>query len=254
MATLMPMLADFALRLSGGLAAMLLVTPWRQVPPKFFQTHSQVLMALAVLAALDMARAGPTSAVAGAAALAALGYVSAVAWGLGLPRVGLPADAAAVIAAGSLLAWASMGGDPTLSALDVAGRISSALLLGSTLTAMLLGHYYLTAPSMSIAPLERAVAWAAGALGVRTLLAALGLGLYVSGRAGAPTADASGLFLAIRWGMGVAGPILAMTLAWKTTRMRSTQSATGILYIAMTLVLFGELTALILSRRAGVLL
>jgi hypothetical protein len=34
--------------------------------------------------------------------------------------------------------------------------------------------------------------------------------------------------------------------------IRSTQSATGILYIAMTLVLFGELTALILSRDAGI--
>jgi hypothetical protein len=52
--------------------------------------------------------------------------------------------------------------------------------------------------------------------------------------------------------MGVAGPLLATVLAWKTVAIRSTQSATGILYIAMTLVLFGELSALILARQIGV--
>jgi hypothetical protein len=43
-------------------------------------------------------------------------------------------------------------------------------------------------------------------------------------------------------------------MTWKTAqiRSRSTQSATGILYIAMIFVLFGELTAMILASRAGV--
>jgi hypothetical protein len=55
-------------------------------------------------------------------------------------------------------------------------------------------------------------------------------------------------------GDGGAGPALATFLAWETVRIRSTQSATGILYIAMTLVLFGELTAMILAGDAGVVL
>ena len=37
-------------------------------------------------------------------------------------------------------------------------RLSSGFLLGTTLTAMLLGHHYLTAPAMSIEPLKRIVA------------------------------------------------------------------------------------------------
>jgi hypothetical protein len=41
-------------------------------------------------------------------------------------------------------------------------------------------------------------------------------------------------------------------MTWKTAQIRSTQSATGILYIAMIFVLFGELTAMILASRAGV--
>ncbi len=54
-------------------------------------------------------------------------------------------------------------------------------------------------------------------------------------------------------GVGFVGPLVATVLAWKTVQIRSTQSATGILYIAMTLVLFGELTGLILSRGGGIM-
>ena len=57
----------------------------------------------------------------------------------------------------------------------------------------------------------------------------------------------------MRWGMGFAGPVVAAILAWKTVRIRSTQSATGILYVAMILVLFGELTALVGARMGGLL-
>ncbi len=42
-------------------------------------------------------------------------------------------------------------------------------------------------------------------------------------------------------------------MTWKTAQIRSTQSATGILYIAMIFVLFGELTSMILAGRAGVM-
>ena len=57
----------------------------------------------------------------------------------------------------------------------------------------------------------------------------------------------------MRWGMGFIGPVVAVILAWKTVQIRSTQSATGILYVAMTLVLFGELASLIGSRAGGLI-
>ena len=133
------------------------------------------------------------------------------------------------------------------------GRLASAFLMGSTLTAMLLGHHYLTAPAMSIEPLRRFVRCMAWALVARAVLAALGWWLWQRGMSGVhATGQVSPFFLAIRWGMGFAGPALATVLAWKTVAIRSTQSVTGILYIAMTLVLFGELTALIISRDAGI--
>jgi hypothetical protein len=118
---------------------------------------------------------------------------------------------------------------------------------------MLLGHHYLTAPTMSIKPLERFVRCMAWGLGARVALAALGWWLWHQGMDGSHgPGRGSSFFLAIRWGMGFAGPALATFLTWKTVAIRSTQSATGILYIAMTLVLFGELTALILARDAGI--
>ena len=86
---MVPMLADFAIRLACGLAVCscdLLASG----PLTFFRTHSQVILGLLVLAALDQARAGgPAWVLWTVVAGAVVAYVSAVAWGLGLPRFGL---------------------------------------------------------------------------------------------------------------------------------------------------------------------
>lgn len=252
-----PMLADFSVRLAFGLAVLLLMSPWRVVPPAFFRTHCLVILGLLVLAALALSRSGsPGPGLGVVIALAVLAYAGSVAWGLGLPRVGAPVTAALALAAGGVLVHASRASAAETWALGAAGRLASGFLLGSTTSAMLLGHYYLTAPAMSIDPLRRFVRGMAWGLGARSVLAALALGLWMSGTVGPHgSATLSPLFLAIRWGMGVVGPALATALAWKTVEIRSTQSATGILYIAMILVLFGELTApLVLSRDVGLVL
>ena len=44
--------------------------------------------------------------------------------------------------------------------------------------------------------------------------------------------------------MGFVATAIATYLTWKTAQIRSTQSATGILYITMIFVLFGELTSI----------
>jgi hypothetical protein len=120
---------------------------------------------------------------------------------------------------------------------------------------MLLGHYYLTAPAMSIQPLERFVRCLGAALFVRAAIAAFGTWVWVAGGGSeADTLAVSPIFLVIRWGMGLLGPAIAGAMTWQTVRIRSTQSATGILYIAMTLVLFGELSAMSLSRDSGLVI
>jgi hypothetical protein len=245
-----PMLADFGVRLACGLAILLLFAPWRLIPPAFFRTHALVILGLLVMAVLDLAGRGPLAAISSGAAV--LAFLGSVLWGLGLPRLAIPTTVLIVLASAAVLFIASQSTSGELWALHAAGRLSSAFLMGATLTAMLLGHYYLTAPAMSIEPLKRFVRCMAWALGVRLALGALGWWLWHEGIAGSPVpGQVSPFFLSVRWGMGFAAPALATWMAWKTVAIRSTQSATGILYIAMTFVLFGELTALILARGSG---
>ncbi len=249
----LPMLADFAIRLAGGLAAMLVVAPWREVPIGFFRTHCQVILGLAVLATLAATRPPFEPVVFGLAlTISLLAFVATLAWGLGLPRLGVPAALAIVATATIVLSLTADGGSWARWAVNAASRITSAVLLGSTLTAMLLGHYYLTAPAMSIEPLKRFVRLMGASLVVRTGLACVALFLVPSSSAGG--AAMGPLFIAMRWGMGIAGFGVATWLAWRTVQIRSTQSATGILYIAMTLLLFGELSSLILARDSHVLI
>ena len=53
--------------------------------------------------------------------------------------------------------------------------ISGGLLLGSTMAAMFLGHWYLNTPTMELAPLRRLVKLMAGSLALRIAVAGLGL-------------------------------------------------------------------------------
>src|SRR5436309_2548663 len=87
-----PMLADFGVRLAFGMASLLLATSWRTVPPAFFRTHCQVILGLLVLAALDASRlAGSSASMVILVSGALLAYAATVSWGLGLPRIALPA-------------------------------------------------------------------------------------------------------------------------------------------------------------------
>jgi hypothetical protein len=257
----LPMLADFAIRLLGGLAAVLVATPWRVVPPQFFRTHCQVILGLAVLSTLVVSRSEHSSIVFGLClTLSILAFVATIVWGLGLPRLGVPvAILIALVSSVALcLTVDDVRGDYGLEirTLNAASRVASSFLLGSALTAMLLGHHYLTAPAMSIAPLRRFVQFMAIGLTTRVILALLALTWLVFGpeSGSIATISISPLFIGIRWGMGFLGFGLATFLAWKTVLIRSTQSATGILYIAMTLLLFGELTSLILARESHLLI
>jgi hypothetical protein len=253
-----PMLSDFAVRLAFGLAVLLLCTSWRAVPLPFFRTHCQIILGLLVLAALDQARqeglaCGVWISIAGAV----LAYLATITWGIGLPRFALPATRLIALGSAVWLALASRVDLSTAWAFGTASRYASGFLLGAILTAMLLGHHYLIAPSMSIKPLERVVQFIGWGLAVRGALALLGLALAHSGKlpeiSTSTLESSSPLFFVMRWGIGFAGPVVAAILAWKTVRIRSTQSATGILYVAMILVLFGELNAVVGARMGGLL-
>jgi hypothetical protein len=111
--------------------------------------------------------------------------------------------------------------------------------------AMLLGHTYLIAPTMSMDPLRRLVWWVGGSVAGRAIVAAAALVLTVHRGETGPTPVSAEQFwwfmLAARGLIGFAGPAIIAWMVWQTTRIRATQSATGILYAGVILVFFGEL-------------
>ncbi|MGP0064718.1 MAG: hypothetical protein ACLQGP_14105 [Isosphaeraceae bacterium] len=243
-----PLLADFAIRSSFGLILALILTSWHNVPLRFFRIQNQIVLGTLVLGALDQSRSsGPSLALWLIVGAAVLAYLATISWGLGLPRFGIGADILAALVTVAWLVDASRSSDTGLWAVNSSCRISSGLLLGATLTAMLLGHYYLTAPAMTIEPLKRSLNLIAVALIARLTFA--GVGMW-AGRS-ALTAPAPGVFandavfLAMRWGIGFLGAAVSVYLARRTVAIRSTQSATGILYITSIFVLLGELTSIV---------
>ncbi len=155
------------------------------------------------------------------------------------------------------LLWA----EPTASAPTPSAAIShllGGLLLGSVTVAWLLGHRYLTASEMTIDPLKRASQLLFVALGARWgfLLVMLSAGALASG-----AADSDGAFLtrlvsswmplSMRIGIGLVLPTVFAYMVWQCVRLRSTQSATGILFFMSILVAVGELTSRYLISSMG---
>jgi hypothetical protein len=242
-----PMLADFAARTAFGLVGALALTSWRAVPLRFFRIQCQIALGVAVLAVLSQATsAGASAGLWLLVAAAGCCYLATVSWGLGLPSVATVLDILVLTAMGAWMVLASRRPEPAAWALTTAGRGISGLLVGGTLHSMLLGHYYLIAPAMTITPLTRSLDLIVVALAVRCAVAGIGACVLYSGA----TASQSGLdsgdatILAMRWGMGILGAGISVLLARRTAAIRSTQSATGILYITTIFILFGELAAL----------
>ncbi len=132
-----------------------------------------------------------------------------------------------------------------LLALSIAGSLSSSLILGAVLVSMILGHWYLVDASLSIAPLRAGALWLWIAVLLRwaVVVAVLffgGFEVLKVGRAADLIFSTGGLFFLFRTLMGLIAPLLLTGLIWQTVKMRSTQSATGLLYVASFLVLFGE--------------
>lgn len=249
------MLAVFALRLAAGMMACLLLLPPAALNPRFFRTHFLTALALAgvaFVAVRDDASAVVLSLLGVAMALALVG---SLVWGLeGAPGGRTFIVLTTLALAGSLAWWEATRPDGPPPAAALVGDATSAALLGSALTAMLLGHSYLIAPTMSLAPLMRLLAALALAALARLGADAYALGCWtgVHSLVSLKSSDAV-LWLPVRWLVGFLAPLGLDWMAWQTARIRSTQSATGILYVVVIFCFLGELTGQLL-RGSGMTL
>jgi hypothetical protein len=184
--------------------------------------------------------------------LACLGSVS---WSLERSPggVALIVLTAAALAAGLGLRELALVGEERSSIPLLIGALSSSALLGTALSAMLIGHSYLIAPTMSLTPLYRLLAALAGSLGVRMLVDGYAVIRWQAEHSLASLAGDALLWLPVRWAVGLVAPGVLCWMAWQTARIRSTQSATGILYVIVIFCFLGELTAALL-RETGLTL
>ena len=145
--------------------------------------------------------------------------------------------------------------------LTVASFLSSTALLGGASTAMILGHWYLVIPSMPVSHLQSIVKVHIASLVVRVVVVtAVVLMAVAMWQPGAGPSfqryimSVAGIFFWQRVLFGLAGPAVLAYLTWETAKIRSTQSATGILYVDFFTVVVGEVLAtyLLLATRVPV--
>ena len=149
---------------------------------------------------------------------------------------------------------AQFGVLPTLVSLTL-----GALALGAAAVAMVLGHWYLVTPALSTRPLLGMTTVLLAAVALQGVL--LPVQLLVSNPA--PTSDSTAagvtallgpylLAFLLRIGVGIVFPLVLAAMTWQTCRLRAMMSATGLLYIAVSCVLAGEIAAKTLFFLTGV--
>ncbi len=259
------MLAVFCLRLAlGMLAALTLLNP-KVMHPRFFRTHFVTVLGLSVVAAvLDW----NTSAQIPLAITVGLTLIGSLVWifehppggwiALALSAIAMVFSLAKLSASNSSLGRLVLDGGLTeiySTGTSLASRIASdltaAALLGFAMTAMLVGHSYLISPGLTIKPLMRQIAALGVALILRAAVAGLALWYWSTDHDIANLNDENVLWLPVRWFVGLIGPAVFGFMAFRTAQIKSTQSATGILYVVVILVFLGELTSLLLTRNTG---
>jgi len=173
--------------------------------------------------------------------------------------VGFVGGAAALV----LEALATAAGRSTpVQTLTIASFLSSAAMLGGACTAMILGHWYLVIPSMQVSHLQSIVKVHIASMVVRVAVVAAAVFFAIATwqpGLGVPSfrhyiMSVDGIFFWQRVLFGLAGPALLSYLTWETAKIRSTQSATGILYVDFFTVVVGEVLAkyILLATRVPV--
>lgn len=265
------MIALFVLKLAAGISLMWLLMPRREVADGFFRIQMLVVLGLTVLLVLAVEPAALTgfgryavtaaserelaTAATGAEWLRKLAFAAAavawpahIFWKLGRRTPGtLSIWIISLSLTAALVVQAVTAARPAPLWLQLLADVGSAAVLGATLTAMLLGHWYLTTPTMSLQPLR----WFCPVLAVAALVR-LAATLAGIAEIDLQTLDLiRWLWLSLRVLGGVLGPLLAAILVRSILQYRNTQSATGVLFAILILVFMGEMSAALLERDFG---
>jgi hypothetical protein len=244
------LLVTFCLRLACGLLASLLLIP-ASVHPRFFRTQFLIALALTTGTAAVLWRESGVWLWLSLGGAIAFAFLGSLAWSLdGAPggRTLIVLDLIAVAAALGVTA----AGDRDAAGpawLQIGDQVTSAALLGTATTAMLVGHSYLLAPTMAVTPLLRMLGALFATLLLRMVMA--GVWSWTTGTGSSNLESDTIIWLLLRWGLGLVGPLVLGWMAWQSARIRSTQAATGILYVVVIFCFLGELSSQLLMAASA---
>jgi hypothetical protein len=255
-----------------GMHGFVALTAWRTDATRGYLRFSAFLAGILVVLALlvDLGLAAPSGlAVRGAApetdllrraglALLALGALAfALFGGDGRSRpagwllgAGLAGAVLALVAAAFGWAASFADGVPLLIQL-----LSLSLATGGALAALVLGHWYLVTPRISVQPLLLQARLLAGVLAVQlALFATWALFGGGPGQAAFEALTGEAAFLGwLRLAVTLVFPLVLAGMAIATARTRSMESATGLLYIGVAAILAGTIGAAALYVTEGLL-
>ena len=143
----------------------------------------------------------------------------------------------------------SIGAGPGATAVLALSGVLGGLVMGSINNAMVLGHFYLLIRGLPLDALRRAGRTVAGALLAK--MALLGGVLLLWAGAADVLLGREVLWTTWRVMFGFAGPLVLLWMVKDTVRLRHTQAATGLLYVAVGFALMGELAAVYLETTTG---
>lgn len=157
--------------------------------------------------------------------------------------IGGIASVCGVAVLGSLAAVVSI---PTWGfPLVLASFVLGAIAVGAVTNGMILGHWYLITPRLPEQPLREITGLLVVVLVVQALfiVPALLLPHDTLTYSSVHTGILSNLFFWLRVGLGLGFPAVLGWMAYDSSGVRAMQSATGLLYLAMVLVICGEVVA-----------
>ena len=262
------MLDTVGYTIAGGMLSVLATARVEQIAWKFLRIAAIIPFALGAGCTAWLCRTGGPSpwlvrmSVALIAFAAALVFVAP----LGQVRIRLfraisAAGGAIGIAAACLCAVIAISADPAAqlsmlgTTLVIFGQILAAWVLGSITLAWLLGHAYLTATSMTIAPLKHFSQMLTWSVVARALFVGVSLVAAYATIDGAPSVlaqiERAWLIAVLRFGVGLVAVGIFAYMVLDCVKLRATQSATGILYFGSVMAYVGELASQQLAREVG---
>ena len=262
------MLTQFAIRLICGMSLVWCVMPRSEVTSGFFRIQMLVTLGLSVLAFMAI---GPAPVVEGAEpllaaeivrwisiALATMSFVGSVMWTLERRSAGTRfAFAIAIVSLITVvLSGVSGNGFLTLKGnLTWLTELATSAVSGTAVGGMLLGHWYLTTPTMSTTPLNRVNWFLCGASTCRLVLGAIALGVFWPFDTAATTSTGIAgwtsthtVWLMLEWIGGILGPLAVSVMVVRILKYKNTQSATGALFVGVILAFIGEMTGALLRH------